>query len=185
MNSDRLENSEEVHNKNTAKNRFTVNEPLFFSTSNFKLVLMSICTFGMYELFWFYKNWDLIKKRRVQKIMPFWRAFFAPIWAYSCFKEIEDSALQNRLSETMPIVFLAIGYFITQALWRLPDPYWLLSTFTFVFIIPANNIGLRVNESINPSFENNSSFSGTNIIAIVIGGLLFVLGLLETLMPSG
>ncbi|MEQ9034434.1 hypothetical protein [Gracilimonas sp.] len=146
---------------------------------------MSICTFGIYELFWFYKNWDLIKNRWAQKIMPFWRAFFAPIWAYSCFKEIKNAALQNNLSQTLPIVFLAVGYFIIQALWRLPDPYWLLSTFSFVFIIPANNVALRVNESINPSFENNSYFSGTNIIAIVIGGLLFVLGLLETVMPSG
>ncbi|MGN8224630.1 hypothetical protein [Gracilimonas sp. BCB1] len=184
MNNNRLGNKEEKFDNDTINSSSFSNEPYFFSVSNFKLVLMSICTFGIYELYWFYKNWELIKKRWAQNIMPFWRAFFAPIWAYSCFEEIKNSAIQNRLSYSLPTVFLAIGYFIIQALWRLPDPYWLLSFLSFVFIIPANNVALRVNEGVNPSFENNSSFSGTNITAIVIGGLLFVLGLLETLMPS-
>ncbi len=36
--------------------------PYFFTTSTLKLTLMSICTFGIYELYWFYKNWVLIKE---------------------------------------------------------------------------------------------------------------------------
>ncbi|MEM7353299.1 MAG: hypothetical protein AAF657_21060, partial [Acidobacteriota bacterium] len=28
-------------------------EQLFFTTSSFKLAVMSICTFGLYEVYWF------------------------------------------------------------------------------------------------------------------------------------
>ncbi len=37
-------------------------EVYFFTTSTLKLMLMSICTFGIYELYWFYKNWVLISQ---------------------------------------------------------------------------------------------------------------------------
>lgn len=36
-------------------------ESYFFTASTLKLVLMSVCTLGLYELYWFYKNWVLIK----------------------------------------------------------------------------------------------------------------------------
>lgn len=100
-------------------------EPYFFATSTLKLILMSISTFGIYGLYWFYKNWVIVKNRTGEKIMPFWRAFFSPIWAYSFFKHINNSLVEDDANKALPIGFLAILFFILQALWRLPDPYWL------------------------------------------------------------
>ena len=37
--------------------------PPFFAVSLLKLTVLSLCTFGVYELFWFYRNWRLIKLR--------------------------------------------------------------------------------------------------------------------------
>lgn len=156
----------------------------FFTTSTFKLVLMSICTFGIYELFWFYKNWVLIKERTDQNIMPFWRAFFAPLWAYSCFKHIKSSANENNVTESLSIGLLAIVYFVLQALSRLPDPYWLVSLFSFTLLIPANSVALSINKHLISDFTNNETFSGWNWLGIVLGGLLFVLGLIGTFMPE-
>lgn len=156
----------------------------FFSTSTFKLAVMSICTFGIYELYWFYKNWVLIKERTGQKIMPSWRAFFAPLWAYSCFKNIKNAANENSVPETLPIGLLAIVYFVLQALWRLPDPYWLVSFFSFLLLIPANSVALSINEKLMSGFTNNEKFSGWNWVGVVLGGLLFLLSLLGTFMPE-
>ena len=39
------------------------NTPLYFPVSNTKLVLLSVCTLGLYEFYWFYKNWALVKER--------------------------------------------------------------------------------------------------------------------------
>ena len=39
------------------------NEPHFFPVSGLKLVVMSTVTFGLYEIYWFYQNWWLVKQR--------------------------------------------------------------------------------------------------------------------------
>lgn len=162
----------------------TMLSPYFFTTSTLKLSLMSICTFGIYELYWFYKNWVLIKKRTRQNIMPFWRAFFAPIWAYSCFKHIKTSAGESNVQESLSIGLLAVVYFILQALWRLPDPFWLISFLSFALIIPANSVALNINNNLISDFKNNEEFSGWNWVGLVLGGTLFVLSLIGTFVPE-
>ena len=119
--------------------------PFFFTTSTLKFTLMSICTFGIYELYWFYKNWALIKERTGQKIMPFWRALFSPLWAYSCFKHIKTSAGENNIQESLSIGSLAVVYFILLASLRLPEPLWLISFFSFAPIIQANTLAVKLN----------------------------------------
>ena len=156
----------------------------FFTTSTLKLAVMSTCTLGIYELYWFYKNWVLIKERTGDSIMPFWRAFFAPLWAYSCFKEIKTSANLNNVHETLSIGLLAIVYFILQASWRLPDPYWLVSYISFAFLIPVNSVALEINRKMSANFKNNDSFSGWNWVGIILGGMVFILGLIGTFMPE-
>lgn len=161
-----------------------IDRAYFFTTSTLKLVLMSICTLGIYELFWFYKNWVLIKKRTEQNIMPFWRAFFAPLWAYSCFKHIKSSAEENKIQKSLSIGLFAFTYFILQVSVRIPDPFWLISFLSVALLIPINNVALRVNKHLVPDFVNNERFSGWNWVGLVLGGLIFVLSLLGAFLPE-
>ncbi|MDG1942636.1 MAG: tetratricopeptide repeat protein [Halioglobus sp.] len=156
------------------------NETYFFTTSSLKLALMSVCTFGIYELYWFYKNWVLIKERTGESIMPFWRAFFAPLWAYSCFKKIKASADENRIQESLSIGLLAFFYFMLRALWILPDPFWLISFFSFTLLIPANSVALKINNELCTEFSNNDKFARWNRVGLIFGGLLFTLTLSST-----
>ena len=96
--------------------------PYFFTTSTLKLTLMSICTLSIYQLYWFYKNWALIKERTGQNIMPFWRASFAPFWAYSCFKHIKISAEDNNIQESLSIGLLAVVYIILPSIMETSQP---------------------------------------------------------------
>ncbi len=41
----------------------TGDTPIFFPASRTKLLVMSLCTFGLYEYYWFYKNWKLVRDR--------------------------------------------------------------------------------------------------------------------------
>ena len=159
-------------------------EVVFFTASTFKLAVMSICTLGLYELYWFYKNWDFIEERTGQDISPFWRAFFAPLWAYSCFKHIKISANENNVPGPLSIGLLAIVYLILQALWKLPDPYWPVTFMSFAVLIPVNSVALNINRHLISDFKNNETFSGWNWVVVVLGGLFFVLGLIVTLMPE-
>ena len=159
-------------------------DPYFFAASTLKLVLMSICTGGLYELYWFYKNWVLIKQRTNQHMMPFWRAAFAPLWAYSCFKHIATAAKDRNTSAPPAIGMLAVVYFVLQAVWRLPDPYWLISFFSFVPLMPANSAARLVNRTLAGDTYDNAKFSGWNWLGLVVGGLFLVLALIGTWYPE-
>jgi hypothetical protein len=156
----------------------------YFAASTLKLVLMSVCTFGIYELYWFYKNWVVIKQHTDQNLMPFWRAFFAPFWAYSCFKHIKLVAEERGISVSLSIGLLAFGYFVLQALWRLPDPYWFISFLSFAPIIPINTVVLAINQNIGGENYENSNFTTWNWVGLVTGGLLFVLSAIGMLLSK-
>lgn len=158
-------------------------EPPYFAVSTTKLVVMTICTFGLYEVYWFYKNWCLIKKRDAPAIMPFWRAVFSIFFCHGCFKHIQTAA--DKLGvKTFNADAMAAGWILTSIMWRLPDPYWLVSMCALLFMLPVQNAANEVNAAAEPGHEPNSSFGGLNIAGIVVGGLLFVLGVVGAFMPE-
>jgi hypothetical protein len=48
----------------------------YFPVSPFKLVTLSICTLGLYQIHWFYKNRAFIKAQEKSGILPVMRAIF-------------------------------------------------------------------------------------------------------------
>lgn len=159
-------------------------QPYFFAPSTLKFFLMSACTIGIYELYWFYKNWVLIKARANKGIMPFWRAFFAPLWAYSCFKYVKLAANEKGVPAPSLIGLLALFYFILQSLWRLPNPYWLASILSFVPLLPMNAAALEINKKIGAIGSENSKFTPWNWVALVGGGLLLAFAIIGSFIPE-
>src|ERR1700738_2366237 len=98
--------------------------PPFFAVSVVKLAVLSFFTFGIYEFFWFYRNWQRVRVRQQLDISPFWRAFFGVIFCYACLKRIRDYGLQQGLTSAPPMGLIAIGWVVTTLSWRLPDPFW-------------------------------------------------------------
>lgn len=164
--------------------RVSQSDAPFFTTSTLKLCLMSMGTLGIYDLYWFYKNWVLIKERTGQYLIPFWRAFFSPIWIYSCFKHIKDYATTNNIQNSLPVVPLTIAYIIIQIIAQAPEsPLDIIAFLGFLVLIPANTLALRINKENNPDFINNEDFSVLNWVAVIFGGILFIVLLFATINP--
>lgn len=144
---------------------------------------MSVCTFGLYELYYFYKNWHFIRERTRSSIKPFWRALFSPIWAYSFFKSIRDHASEERRPDTLHVGMLTAAYLIILFLYKLPDPFWVISAFTFVPLLKANEIAVELNKSMVLDYQENDRFSGKNWVAIIIGGTLFAFIVWDMFFP--
>jgi hypothetical protein len=159
-------------------------ESRFFTASSLKLVLMSIATFGIYELYWFYRNWVAIKKRTgADKIMPFWRAFFSVIWAYPCFREIASVAFAGQIDLHGGAAGLAILYFLMSIAARAPDPYWLVTLLGFVPVLAVNGWARKANLAADPECPENSSLSGWNWAALIFGFAFLVLVLTGLFIP--
>jgi len=159
-------------------------KPLYFPVSKLKLILMSLCTLGLYELYWFYKNWKLIKTRTGQNLSPFWRAFFSFIFGYQLFKHIQVSADSNGCKSSINPGWLFIGYIVLNATWRLPDPFFIISIVTFLPLLSAQGVINDLNLKTAPRAERNNNFSVTNFAVIIIGGLFVVLSVVGSFGPS-
>lgn len=153
----------------------------FFTASPLKVVVMSVCTFGFYELYWFYKNWVLIKQRTGSDIMPVWRAIFAPFWGFSAFDEVNKAAAEYGVTSTLSAGWFGLLYLLLSLISNGPDPFWLISTFTVLALFPFNKLAISINQKAAPDIGDNSSFSPWNWLGIVVGGSLFVLTIIGTL----
>jgi len=152
----------------------------YFTASTFKLIFMSIVTFGLYNIYWFYKNWLVIKKFENTKIMPFWRALFSSIFAYFMFKRIQKSAKNSGSDLSIFPVITALAYFAVEALGHLPEPYWFLYLFSVLLLIPANAAATKVNQQACSESYQNEKIKGWNWLAVFIGVTLLSLNIIAS-----
>ncbi len=147
---------------------------LYYTASPVKFILLSVCTFKAYEFYWFYKNWQLYKKRTGRRIMPMWRATFAPLWAYSSFKDIRDRARERGIPVFLHPAVLAVSYFLLLCAHKLPDPFNLVAVLTFAPLLIMNNKA-RVLDPANPDFRENRRLGFRGWLLVLFGGLFFTI----------
>lgn len=151
----------------------------FFPVATHKLIVMSLCTFGLYQIYWSYQNWRRIRDQRGDPVSPFWRAFFAGIWNFALFGEIRDAADQNGLPFGWNSIVMGVGYIVLNGVWRLPDPWSFFGFAAVLVLVPVNRTAQQVNERVSPgSHESrNTSYRGWNWLGLVLGGFLVLMAI--------
>ena len=110
-----------------------------------KFILLTVVTFGIYEIYWFYKNWNFFKEKDKLDISPFWRAVFSFFFIYSLFGRVLKLTKKEGYKESFSAGWLAVFWLIISLLGILPDPYWLISGLSFMPLIPPLQAGLLHN----------------------------------------
>lgn len=159
-------------------------EELFFAPPPIKLMVMSSVTLGFYQVYWFYRNWKSLRYRDGDNMMPFWRAFFASIWAYSCFRRMKEATESRRNIAAVSAGAIAITYFLLNLSARLPGNWWVLTFFSFVPLLPFNSLARNYNQLNGQRSSDCDSFGALNWLGIVIGGVLLLLIVVGLMMPS-
>lgn len=155
---------------------------LYFPVSVRKLVVMSIFTGGLYEIYWFYKHWRIYKDRTDAFVTPAARSLFAPFFCYSLFRKIRDTAVTHGITRTFSPGLLAIGWIIAVFSGRLPDPYWLASFLSPFLLARVQATVNEMNRIVAPDHDPNARFTGWNIAAIVLFGLVLLLAILHAVL---
>jgi hypothetical protein len=145
---------------------------MFFATSPLKLVVMSYVTFGFYDLFWFYANWQRMRRRGHPRISPFWRTFFSIFFCYSLFRTVKETAKAENIKVRYSPGLLAVGWALASILWGLPSVGLILSFGAVLLLVPVQNTMNDVNCALYPNHDPNTRFTAWNIVAIVLGGPL-------------
>ena len=158
--------------------------PPFFAVSTLKLFALSFCTFGLYELYWFYKNWQLIKEREQTSIVPALRALFGILFCYAFFSRVRDFDAPVANKSRLAAGPLAAAWIITSLTHKLPDPYWIGSLLAVLFLLPVQARINAINLEVAPDHDPNSRFSALNWVVVVLGTLFFALAILGLMLPD-
>jgi hypothetical protein len=155
----------------------------FFPVATHKFVVLSLCTLNFYTLYWCYNNWWRIRQRSGEHLSPFWRAFFAPIWVFSLFGRISSDARTRGIAVGWNTVLLGVAYLVVAAFGAASEGWWLVSLASFVPFLPVVSTTHGVNATEVAAEKRNDSYSGGNVAAILLGGLILVLVLVGTFLP--
>jgi hypothetical protein len=158
-------------------------QPMFFPVSRFKLLVMSLVTLGLYQIFWFYKNWQLFKAATGTNISPFWRAVFNGLFCYSLITKIRNKAKLRGIDVNFSPFLLTVAWFGLALCARLPKPYFIVGFFSVIVLLPVQETVNELNSLAAPNHNPNDRFSVWNLLTIAVGGSLFVLAIVGTLMP--
>ena len=162
----------------------TASEPPFFAVSLTKLVVLSFCSLGFYELYWFYRHWRRVKERDRDDISPVWRSVFGIFFCHALFARIRDEQVAWKLG-TLSAGALAAGWILTTLSSRLPAPYFLVSLMAWVFLLPVQAAANRVNAAALPDHDRNARFGLSNWLVVAIGGVVVLLAIVGSFMPDG
>jgi hypothetical protein len=156
--------------------------PMWFSVGPLKMVVMCMVTMQFYSVYWFYKQWKLVREREQSSIIPALRALFGIFFVYALCTRVHAS--EGSAGAKLNVPALAGGWIVTTVLWKLPDPYWWVAMAAPLFMMPVQAAMNAVNEAAAPGHDPNRRFSAWNWVAIVLGSLLLVMALIGTFMPE-
>jgi hypothetical protein len=159
-------------------------QPPFFAVSLLKLAVLSTCTFGLYEIYWFWRNWNRIRVSGEPEITPSLRAVFLIFYCYPCFIRVKLAGIGRGVIPAPPIGILAICYILMTFSWRLPGPLWLISFLKVTLLLPIQFYVNRINAVVSPGHDPNSRFGAWNWIATVAGSILLILAIIGSLLPN-
>ena len=155
-----------------------------FPIASWKLVLMTLATFGLYQIFWGYKHWTAIRARTQEEMIPFARGFFAIFFFHLLAREVNDAAAEQRIERRLQVGGLVALFLIFWFSQLLPDPGWLL---WFGIVIPMVFVQQLANEVIqkaSPLTDRNANIRGWNWLAVFLGIPFFFLALIGAFMPE-
>jgi len=147
----------------------------FFAVSPAKFAIMSLCTFGLYDVYWFYHQWKRIAERDGDDIWPLARAIFGFVFCYPFFARIREYGIASGRGSSLAVAPLAIGFVAASFSWKLPRPYDWISLTAFLFLIPAQIEINRLNAAENPRHDRNGRMTVWNWVAILVGATTLLL----------
>ncbi|BDY05744.1 hypothetical protein [Ferrimonas sp. YFM] len=157
----------------------------FFEISKNKLLIMSIGTFGLYSLYWFYQNWCRYNQRENADTWPIARTIFSIFFMHSLCARIEAYFELKKGHAPYDLNQYATLYVLVCLTSFLPEPQNPsvailvgliiaivgVAGFTFVLVKIQNIINVANGEG---STSINDKLTGINYVWLTLGGLFWL-----------
>jgi hypothetical protein len=148
--------------------------PPLFAVSTTKLVVLTLFSFGLYEIFWAYWHWRRIRDLDRSTLWPAPRAIFGVLYCYSLFKRIAAEGTRRGITPALDAGPLAGAWVVLTLVARLPDPWWLVTFASFLCLLPVQRHANRINAQVAPDHDRNTRFTVWNWLLVAVGSLMLV-----------
>jgi len=141
-----------------------------------KFLILTIATLGMYQLYWFYKNWQWVLTVKEEQIWPAVRTFFSGIMNFALFPRIADEAEGKGYGWypvlALPLAFLFFaGNVLDRAIMRIdsmPDWTGLVSLASMFISVPVAMQVQKINSHQPELIAKNSQFTWRSYGLIIV-----------------
>lgn len=99
-----------------------------------RFAVLYVLSLGIYQLYWYYHHWDLIRNKTGETFNPALRTLFIVIFGYPFFRRVKRMAHEKGYSGNPPM-FLLFIFYIAAAVYGYYIP--LVSLMNFVFLLPV------------------------------------------------
>lgn len=176
--------------------------PIFYIVSRKKLAILYLATFGLYGVYWFYKNWSNYKNCSSDKfnvdrsIWPVARGIFSIFFTHALFREIkaygrDKAALakwNNESLATQLVLFMIASNVLDRLSYRsIGSPYTDIAS--ILIMAPLVGLLLSAQHMINvscddPDGKSNSRLTHVNYAWIALGLIVWFLVILGFILPE-
>lgn len=101
-----------------------------------QFILLSLATFDLYHLYWFYKTWLFLKQEQKLSIRPSLRALFGIFFTWSLSRHLNQLLKKEHLPYKIPAFLVAVSYLLLTLVSGSDHPLWLLTFFASVSLLP-------------------------------------------------
>lgn len=137
--------------------------PVWFAVTPAKFVIMTVATAGLYEFYWFYRQWRAVRDAG-EHVRPLLRAFFAVIFCYPLFRRVAESA-----AATWNPVPVAATYLMLCFSADLPFPYGAVALLSVLPLVTVQRAANAVAREALPDEVPDSRLTAPNWAAIACG----------------
>ena len=149
------------------------------------LVVLSLLTLGIYEVYWFWRNWSQLRDWLGHDISPGWRAFglLLPVvnvvLVYDQLRLVRESALARGVAVAYSSGLTTAAFFAVALAGNL-TLVWVFSLLNVLPLVPVQETLNRLWEREQPGAPIRARFVPREVAAIVGGAIVTGLALLET-----
>ncbi len=81
-----------------------------------KFVILFLATHGLYTLYWFYSNWNAVRKSTGERVWPAGRAILSIFFVHALFRKMQQKIEESGKEIAFPLASLATRFVVLSIL---------------------------------------------------------------------
>jgi hypothetical protein len=148
----------------------------YYTIPPVKMVLLSLASFGLFDIYWFYQQWKAVRARTGEDVSPFWRTMFSILFVNRLFGHVRSDSASAGVPALMSTGMLSAIFIIANLISRFETtktlgPVWLIG---YAATVPMVIIQQEINQYhavVTPNFNRNARWSFGNVITVLLGAI--------------